>query len=207
MHEIVNQVVEIVGSLGYTGIFIMMFLESSFFPFPSEVVMIPAGYLAFKGEMNIYVAVAIGIFGSVTGALFNYYLAMKFGRKFLLKYGKYFFLKEDSLDKLERFFQKYGEVSTFNGRLIPGIRQYISLPAGLSRMSVWKFSIYTALGAGIWVAVLAGLGYFLGSNEAMIKEYLHMATLIALLCVALITLFYVVRAKRRKAIEAEVSNV
>lgn len=207
MHEIVNQVVEIVGSLGYAGIFIMMFLESSFFPFPSEVVMIPAGYLAFKGEMNIYVAVAIGIFGSVMGALFNYYLAMKFGRKFLLKYGKYFFLKEDSLDKLERFFQKYGEVSTFNGRLIPGIRQYISLPAGLSRMSVWKFSIYTALGAGIWVAVLAGLGYFLGSNEAMIKEYLHVATLIALLCVTLITLFYVVRAKRRKVIEAEVSNV
>jgi len=206
MHEIVNQIVEIVGSLGYAGIFIMMFLESSFFPFPSEVVMIPAGYLAFKGEMNIYLAIGVGILGSVTGALFNYYLAMKFGRKFLLKYGKYFFLKEDSLDKLERFFQKHGEVSTLNGRLIPGIRQYISLPAGLSRMSVWKFSAYTALGAGIWVVVLAGLGYFLGSNEAMIKEYLHMATMIALLCVAFITLFYVVRTKRRKAIEAEVSN-
>ncbi len=206
MHEIVNQIVEIVGSLGYAGIFIMMFLESSFFPFPSEVVMIPAGYLAFKGEMNIYLAIGVGILGSVTGALFNYYLAMKFGRKFLLKYGKYFFLKEDSLDKLERFFQKHGEVSTLNGRLIPGIRQYISLPAGLSRMSVWKFSAYTALGAGIWVVVLAGLGYFLGSNEAMIKEYLRMATVIALLCVAFITLFYVVRTKRRKAIEAEVSN-
>jgi len=206
MHEIVNQIVEIVGSLGYAGIFIMMFLESSFFPFPSEVVMIPAGYLAFKGEMNIYLAIGVGILGSVTGALFNYYLAMKFGRKFLLKYGKYFFLKEDSLDKLERFFQNHGEVSTLNGRLIPGIRQYISLPAGLSAMNVWKFATYTALGAGIWVVVLAGLGYFLGSNEAMIKEYLHMATMIALLCVAFITLFYVVRIKRRKAIETEVSN-
>lgn len=206
MHEIVNQIVNVVGSLGYAGIFIMMFLESSFFPFPSEVVMIPAGYLAYKGEMNIYMAVGAGILGSVAGALFNYYLAMKFGRKFLLKYGKYFFLKEDSLDKLERFFQKHGEVSTFNGRLIPGIRQYISLPAGLSRMSVWKFSTYTALGAGIWVAVLAGLGYFLGSNEVMIKEYLHMATFIALLSVLFITIFYIVRARRRRAIEEELQG-
>jgi len=204
MHEIVNQIVDIVGSLGYTGIFIMMFLESSFFPFPSEVVMIPAGYLAFKGEMNIYLAVLAGILGSVAGALFNYYLAMKFGRKFLLKYGKYFFLKEDSLDKLEKFFDKHGEISTFNGRLIPGIRQYISLPAGLSQMSVWKFSLFTALGAGIWVMVLAGLGYFLGSNEDVIKEYLHMATFIALLSVIFITIFYIVRAKRRRAIEEEV---
>lgn len=140
----------------------------------------------------------------MTGALFNYYLAMKFGRKFLLKYGKYFFLKEDSLDKLEKFFEKHGEISTFNGRLIPGIRQYISLPAGLSRMNVMKFSLFTALGAGIWVLVLAGLGYFLGSNEDVIKEYLHMATFIALISVTFITIFYIVRAKRRKAIEEEV---
>lgn len=204
MHEIINYIVELVGSMGYTGIFVLMFLESSFFPFPSEVVMIPAGYLAYKGEMNLYLAVLAGILGSVAGALFNYYLAMKFGRKFLIKYGKYFFLKEDSLDKLERFFQKHGEISTFNGRLIPGIRQYISLPAGLSRMSVWKFSLYTALGAGIWVVVLVGLGYFLGSNEEMINEYLHTATLIALISVLFITIFYIVRAKRRREIEEEV---
>jgi len=200
MYEFINQIVDIVGSLGYMGIFIMMFLESSFFPFPSEVVMIPAGYLAFKGEMNIYIAILAGVFGSVAGAMFNYYLALKFGRNFLLKYGKYFFLKSDSLEKLEKFFQKHGEISTFNGRLIPGIRQYISLPAGLSQMNIWKFSIFTALGAGIWVAVLAGLGYFLGSNEALIKEYLHIATFIALISVLFITIFYIVRAKRKRAI-------
>jgi membrane protein DedA with SNARE-associated domain len=201
MHEFINYVVDTVGSLGYTGIFIMMFLESSFFPFPSEVVMIPAGYLAFKGEMNIYIAILAGVFGSVAGALFNYYLALRFGRGFLLKYGKYFFLKSDSLEKLEKFFQKHGEISTFNGRLIPGIRQYISLPAGLSQMSIWKFSIFTALGAGIWVAVLAGLGYILGSNEVLIKEYLHVATMIALVSVLLITIFYIVYAKRKRVIE------
>jgi membrane protein DedA with SNARE-associated domain len=203
MHEIVNWIVELVGSMGYGGIFILMFLESSFFPFPSEVVMIPAGYLAYKGEMNLVAAVLAGILGSVTGALFNYYLAMKFGRNFLIKYGKYFFFKEETLEKLELFFAKHGEISTFNGRLVPGVRQYISLPAGLSRMSVWKFSFYTALGAGIWVIVLVALGYFLGSNEEEINRYLHTATLIALASVLFITIFYVVRAKRRKEIEEE----
>ncbi len=200
IHEIADTIIQSIGSIGYIGIFFLMFLESSFFPFPSEVVMIPAGYLAFKGEMNIYLAILAGILGSVAGAVFNYYLAMKFGRTFLLKYGRYFFLKEESLDKLELFFAKHGEISTFNGRLIPGIRQYISLPAGLSRMNLAKFSFYTALGAGIWVIVLVLLGYFLGSNEAMISEYLRTATVIALLSVAFITLFYIVRSKRRKEI-------
>jgi len=170
IHEIANIIIESIGTVGYLGIFFLMFLESSFFPFPSEIVMIPAGYLAFKGEMNIYLAILAGVFGSVAGAIFNYYLALHFGRKFLLKYGKYFFLKEESLNKLEIFFSRHGEVSTFNGRLIPGIRQYISLPAGLSKMNIYKFSLFTALGAGVWVIVLASLGYFLGSNEDMVKE-------------------------------------
>ena len=204
IHEIASTIIESIGSIGYMGIFFLMFLESSFFPFPSEVVMIPAGYLAFKGEMNIYMAILAGVLGSVAGAVFNYYLALKFGRAFLLRYGKYFFLKEESLDKLELFFAKHGEVSTFNGRLIPGIRQYISLPAGLSRMNIWKFSFFTALGAGIWVVVLVALGYFLGSNEAMVSEYLKTATLIALISVLFITLFYIIRAKRKKQIEEEI---
>jgi membrane protein DedA with SNARE-associated domain len=180
-----------------------MFLESTFFPFPSEIIMIPAGYLAYKGEMNLYFVVLVGIFGSVGGALFNYYLAMHFGRKFLLKYGKYFFIKEETLDKLETFFSSHGELSTFNGRLIPGIRQLISLPAGLARMNLLKFSLYSGLGAGIWIVVLVALGYLLGSNEALISEYLHTATLIALLSVLFITLFYIVRHKRREKILEE----
>ncbi|WP_309499312.1 DedA family protein [Sulfurovum sp.] len=200
IHEIAQTIVGYVGDMGYWGIFFLMFLESTFFPFPSEIVMIPAGYLAFKGEMNLYMAVLSGIVGSIAGALFNYYLAMHFGRKFILRYGKYFFIKEATLDKLESFFAKHGELSTFNGRLIPGIRQLISLPAGLARMNMAKFAFYSGLGAGIWVIVLVALGYFLGSNEALISEYLQSATLIALLCVLLITLFYVIRHKRRKKI-------
>ncbi len=200
LHEIALAIVSYIGDLGYTGIFLLMFLESTFFPFPSEIVMIPAGYLAYKGEMNLYLAIASGIFGSVAGALFNYYFAIYFGRKFLLRYGRYFFVKEKTLQKLETFFQKHGELSTFNGRLIPGIRQLISLPAGLARMNVAKFALYTALGAGIWVVVLVALGYLLGSQEELISEYLRSATLIALICVLLITIFYIVRYKRREKI-------
>jgi len=198
MHEIINWIVQTVGALGYIGIFIMMFLESSFFPFPSEVVMIPAGYLASQGEMNLYVAIGVGILGSLTGALFNYFLASKFGRAFLLKYGKYLFLKEDSLEKLENFFEKHGHISTFTGRLIPGIRQYISLPAGLANMDKLLFSIYTALGAGIWVILLALLGYFLGNNQALIKEYLHQITIatVAIIVIILAIYFWIKREKQ-----------
>ncbi|WP_295421040.1 DedA family protein [Sulfurovum sp.] len=200
IHEIAQYLVDTIGAMGYLGIFLLMFLESTFFPFPSEIIMVPAGYLAFKGEMNIYLAVITGIFGSVAGALFNYYLAMHFGRNFILKYGKYFFIKKETLDKLEVFFNKHGELSTFNGRLIPGIRQLISLPAGLARMNVAKFSFYSGLGAGIWVIVLVAIGYLLGSKEELINEYLQNATLIALISVAFITLFYIIRIKRRKKI-------
>jgi membrane protein DedA with SNARE-associated domain len=203
IHDIAAYLVETIGNMGYWGIFLLMFLESTFFPFPSEVIMIPAGYLAYKGEMNLYIVVLIGILGSVVGALFNYYLAMHFGRSFLLKYGKYFFIKEETLDKLEAFFQKHGELSTFNGRLIPGIRQLISLPAGLARMNLARFAFYSALGAGIWVIVLVALGYLLGSNEALISEYLHTATLIALISVVFITIFYMIRNKRREKILEE----
>lgn len=200
IHEIANTIVGYIGDMGYWGIFLLMFLESTFFPFPSEIIMIPAGYLAFKGEMNVYIVVLIGILGSVAGALFNYYLAVHFGRAFILKYGKYFFIKEETLDKLEAFFTKHGELSTFNGRLIPGIRQLISLPAGLARMNIAKFSFYSGLGAGIWVIVLVALGYLLGSKEELISEYLQNATLIAIISVVFITVFYVIRHKRRKEI-------
>jgi len=200
IHEIANTIVSYIGDMGYLGIFLLMFLESTFFPFPSEIIMIPAGYLAYQGEMNIYIIILVGILGSVLGALLNYYLAIFFGRKFILKYGKYFFIKEETLDKLESFFAKHGEISTFTGRLIPGIRQLISLPAGLARMNIVKFSFYTAIGAGIWVVVLVAIGYLVGSNEALISEYLKSATLIALVSVVLITIFYMVRNKKRREI-------
>lgn len=198
IEEIAKTLVETIGDIGYLGIFLLMFLESTFFPFPSEIIMIPAGYLAFKGELSLFGIIFVGTIGSLAGALFNYYLAIHFGRAFLLKYGNYFFIKEETLNKLEEFFKKHGELSTFNGRLIPGIRQLISLPAGLAKMNILKFSIYSSLGAGIWVIVLSLLGYILGSNEELVSQYLETATLISLLLVTLTTIFYIIRNKRRK---------
>ena len=184
MYEIIDWIVRTVGGLGYPGIFIMMFLESSFVPFPSEVVMIPAGYLAYKGEMNLLLAILAGTLGSLAGALFNYYLAIKLGRPFLLHYGKYVMFNEASLQKMEDFFARHGHISTFTGRLIPVVRQYISLPAGLARMNLAVFSFYTSLGAGIWVTILALLGYFIGGNELLIREYLR--DIIVILAVVII---------------------
>jgi len=189
--DIVNYLVQTIGSMGYFGIFALMFLESSFFPFPSEVVMIPAGYLAYKGDMNLTLVILAGIVGSLGGAWFNYILASKFGRKFLLK-----IMSKEKVDKLELFFENHGHISTFTGRLIPGIRQYISFPAGLAKMSPFKFSLYTSLGAGIWVVVLTLLGYYLGANQELIHQYLKEITIVTLILVALLIVFYVVKQKR-----------
>lgn len=197
MSSIIDFIVNLVGDLGYFGIFFMMFLESSFIPFPSEVVMIPAGYLAHKGEMNLFLAIVSGVLGSLVGALLNYFLALFLGRAFLIRYGRYFFFKEETMQKMESFFKKHGHISTFSGRLIPVIRQYISLPAGIAKMNLALFCFYTSLGAGIWVVILAFLGYFLGQNEELIKEYLHLITLGLLVCIVLLVTFYILWQKRR----------
>jgi membrane protein DedA with SNARE-associated domain len=199
MGEMIAWVIETVGSLGYIGIFIMMFLESSFIPFPSEVVMIPAGYLASKGEMNLYGAIFSGVAGSLAGALCNYYLALKLGREFIIKYGNYVLFKEETLQKMDDFFAKHGHISTFTGRLLPVVRQYISLPAGLSRMNLMAFSIYTSLGAGIWVIILAVLGYMIGGNQALLEEYLHTIVMVTIIGVILGLALYV-RLKVKKEI-------
>jgi len=200
-HIIISFLVDSIGAVGYVGIFILMFLESSFFPFPSEVVMIPAGYLAYQGKMNLEIAIIIGILGSIAGAWLNYFLADKFGRKLLLK-----FVKERRLKAVEIFFEKHGHISTFNGRLIPVVRQYISFPAGLAKMHPAKFTIYTGLGAGIWIIILALLGYFLGQNQQLIHKYLKEATILILIFISVLTAGYIYLKKWRKHREKNTKN-
>lgn len=210
MEQIIDWIVGIVGQWGYIGIVIMMFLESSCFPFPSEVVMIPAGYLASPAylnsaayvaghEMNLWVAIAMGIIGSWLGALFNYYLALLLGRPLLLKWGKYLLISEKNFEKGEKFFRSHGEISTFTGRLIPVIRQYISLPAGIARMNMAHFLFWTGLGAGIWVTILAAIGYVAGQNRELIEKYSREATILALFGCAVIVIAYIIIHRRRKA--------
>ena len=190
--------VETIGKMGYTGIISLMFLESSFFPFPSEVVMPPAGYLAWKGEMSLPLVIIAGIAGSLLGALFNYWLAAKLGRPFLIKYGKYFFISRESIDKADEFFRKHGHVSTLVGRLLPVIRQYISLPAGIARMPMKTFMLFTSIGAGAWVVVLTFAGYLLGEHQDLLKEYLHVITIACVALAVIIAVGYMFVLKRRK---------
>lgn len=209
LQELIQWIVGMVGQWGYPGIVIMMFLESSCFPFPSEVVMIPAGYLSSPAyltdpayqaghEMNAWIVIAMGILGSWLGALFNYYLALWLGRPLLLKWGKYFFISEKHFTKGERFFQVHGEISTFTARLVPVIRQYISLPAGLVRMNMPRFLLYTGLGAGIWVTILTVIGYVAGQNRELIERYSKQATWAALATVATLITLYVWRHRHRR---------
>jgi len=200
--EMAQWLVDMIFQLGYFGIFALMAIESSFIPFPSEIVLVPAGYLASKGEMDFILIFVSALGGSMVGALINYFGALWIGRRLLERYGKYVFIKPETLEKMDTFFQRHGHISTFTGRLIPGIRQLISIPAGLSRMDLKVFSFYTALGAGVWSLILIVLGYVMGENEALIKAYLHQITLVAVGSAALmgVIYYYVQRRKITKEV-------
>ena len=167
---------------GLLFIFVFMAIESSFVPFPSEVVMIPAGVLAARGEMGIgspilavWVAIAVGVAGSLAGAYVNYYLALWVGKPFLEKYGKWFFLKPAALERACEIFNRYGAATTFVCRMVPAIRQLISIPAGIAKMPLGSFTLFTGLGAGVWIAILAFVGYGLGKSAGDIT-YLELCT-------------------------------
>ena len=200
MKSVTGWLVQTIGRLGYVGIVSLMFVESSFFPFPSEVVIPPAGYLAHQGMMNPFAVVACGIIGSLLGAYLNYFIAIKWGRKFFERFGKYFFVSPEALDKAENFFARHGHISTFTARLIPVIRQYVSLPAGLARMNLVKFTIYTGIGSGIWVVILTLLGYWVGGAGEAMKRELHKITIgLVIFCAAIVTIYVVHHVKRSRA--------
>lgn len=163
---------------GLLFIFVFMTIESSFVPFPSEVVMIPAGFLAARGELGIgsplaavWVAIAVGVLGSLAGAYVNYYLALWVGKPFLEKYGKWFFLKPAALERACEVFNKYGAATTFVCRMVPAIRQLISIPAGIAKMPLGSFTLFTGLGAGVWTTILAFVGYGLGKSAGDITYF------------------------------------
>jgi membrane protein DedA with SNARE-associated domain len=194
--------------LGYPGILVLMAIESSVLPLPSELVMPPAGYLAAKGQMNGVLAVAAGTLGSVIGALVNYALALFVGEPLLRKYGRYVLVSARSLDRTEAFFRRHGEISTLIGRLLPVVRHLISIPAGVSRMSLGRFIFFTALGAGLWCAILTYLGWIIGRHgeevEAVIGTYVHHTLLTYILPGVVILLgAYVLWRRRARSRVAE----
>lgn len=184
--------VEGIGALGYPGIVLLMALESSVFPVPSELVMPPAGYLAARGEMNLLVALVCGTVGSLLGAYANYVVASRLGRWVFVRYGRWVLLTERSLERTERFFSRHGEIATFVGRLFPVIRHLISIPAGIARMRLDRFFLYTGVGAAIWCAVLLAIGWLIGqAGQALSKDQIEVYTRHAIIAMVPLTVVLV----------------
>jgi len=205
LESFVSWLLTLFRGMGYPGIIALMAVESSILPLPSELVMPPAGYLAAKGEMSLAVAVVCGVLGSILGALANYGLARWLGRAFFLRLGKYVLITEKGLDRSERYFAAHGEISTFLGRMLPVVRHLISIPAGIARMRLGRFVLFTGLGALVWCSILTGIGWFIGSREDVILEVLNReaqryagrAILLLLPILAVITAGYIWWQRRR----------
>jgi membrane protein DedA with SNARE-associated domain len=197
--RIFDWIIATVHAWGYGGIVIMMAVESTILPFPSEAALIPAGYLAAQGRMDPFAAILCGALGSLLGASMNYGVSMWLGRPIMERIGSYVLVTPDKLDAADRYFAKHGEITTFVGRLIPGIRHLISIPAGVARMNFARFALYTTLGAGLWSTVLVGVGYWVGQNEQLWRPMLQKATLWLFGGVIVLIAIYVWRHRRPQA--------
>ena len=195
--------------LNYWTITLLMTIESSFIPFPSEVVVPPAAYKAAAGDLNIWFIIFFSTLGAVFGALINYYLALWLGKPIVYKFansrfGHMCLISQEKVETAEKFFNKYGVIATFIGRLVTVVRQLISIPAGLAKMNIGKFVAYTALGAGIWNAVLAALGWFLEGIVpedqliSTVSEYSHEIGYVIIGCVVLALGYIIYKGVKKK---------
>ncbi|MBU1684251.1 DedA family protein [Patescibacteria group bacterium] len=200
----INLLLQFSQNMGYWGIVFLMIIESSFIPFPSEIVIPPAAYLAHQGEMNIFLIILSGTIGSVIGALINYFLARTLGRKIIYslsghKLLKLFLINEKKIAYAENYFLKYSGASTLFGRFVPALRQLISLPAGFSKMNLKKFILYTGLGSGMWVTILAILGYALDANQQLLSKNYKEISLFFIAVIALIIMWIIVAKYTKRA--------
>ncbi len=205
MADFVQLLLNFANDLGYPGIIILMAIESSFIPFPSEVVIPPAAYLAYQGKLDIFLVILCGVIGSLIGAVVNYVLAMWLGRPLVYilvekKWAKFLLLSKKNVEKAEGYFLKYGAMSTFLGRLVPAVRQLISLPAGFVRMNFWIFLFFTFLGSAFWVSILAFLGYFFGSNQELFERYYGEIAIFIVIAVILFVGIYAFYKLRRRVV-------
>jgi len=199
---LLNLTLGFLSSVNYFDIVILMAIESSFLPLPSELVIPPAAYLASRGDLNVFLIVIAGMIGSIIGASINYVLSLTLGRAIVYrlvrtKAAKLFFLNEAKLEKAEVMFLKNSSWSTFWGRLIPVVRHLISIPAGFCKMNFAKFVTMTALGSLLWISILAAFGYFLGAKQNLIRTYASEISYVFLI-IFVLALIYKVRQNRQK---------
>jgi membrane protein DedA with SNARE-associated domain len=204
LKPLVEFIMSFIAQLGYTGIFFLMILESALIPIPSEIIMPFSGFLSSTGRLDPLLVTLSGSLGNLVGSILTYYLGIKAGRKFILRYGRYILFKKEHLESTENLFERYGDRISFAGRLLPGIRTYVSLPAGIGKTNFTKFVAYTFAGSLIWNSVLTYVGMSLGSNWKNIDKYSTYLDVAALLAVAVFVIWFVYKTKRKtKAITKE----
>lgn len=200
VESIVNMVIFVMDKVGYLGVFIFMALESACIPIPSEAILPFGGYLSYIGRLSIIPTILIGTLGGTFGSILAYYLGKLGGRPLVLKYATTLHLSKSSLEKSDEYFSKYGEKIVFYSRLLPIVRTFISLPAGISKMDFKKFTLYTFFGSLIWSILLGYAGYYMGQNWVIIRSWFHYADIaIATLIVGFIVYKVITIKKVKKA--------
>jgi membrane protein DedA with SNARE-associated domain len=197
LKPLVEFITSFIAQLGYIGIFFLMILESAMIPIPSEIIMPFSGFLSSTGRLDPLLVTLSGSIGNLVGSVLTYYLGIKAGRKFILKYGKYILFKKEHLETTENLFKRYGDRISFAGRLLPAIRTYVSLPAGIGKTNFTKFVTYTFAGSIVWNSMLTYVGMSLGSNWKNIDKYSVYLDVAALLAVAVFIVWFVYNTKRK----------
>ncbi|AWI07589.1 DedA family protein [Clostridium drakei] len=201
IESLINAVIFVLDKLGYVGIFFGMALESACIPIPSEAILPFGGYLSFTGRLNLIAMILIGTIGGTVGSIGAYYLGKLGGRPLVEKYADKLKISKSKIEKSDEYFNKYGEKIVFFSRLLPIIRTFISLPAGISKMEFKKFTIYTFLGSLIWSVLLGYIGYKMGENWIMIRSWFHIADIAVVVCIVGFVIYRLV--VRRKKVNLE----
>src|SRR5256884_5624048 len=201
LRPIVEVITSIITTMSYPGIFFLMILESALIPIPSEIIMPFSGFLVSAGKLDVVYVVLAGSFGNLVGSMIAYFVGVRLGRAFVLKYGKYVLLKKSHLELTESYFQKYGDRSTFVSRLLPAVRTYISLPAGVAKMNLKKFASYTLVGSIIWNFALTYLGIKLGEQWTNIRHYSSYFDAMVIAGVIIVIVVFIKRKSRRAGTE------
>jgi membrane protein DedA with SNARE-associated domain len=198
LRPLVEFITSIISTMSYPGIFLLMVLESALIPIPSEIIMPFSGFLASTGKINYIGVILSGSFGNLVGSIITYYLGIKVGRKFVLNYGKYIFFKKRHLEITENLFKRYGDRVSFVGRLLPVIRTYVSLPAGIGKTKFTRFVIYTFVGSVIWNSMLTYVGMKLGSNWKNIDKYSIYLDIAAVIAIAVFIIWFVQNSRKMR---------
>lgn len=201
IEPILDFVTFVISNLGYPGVIFLMILDSAMIPIPSEIILVFSGYLVTTGTFEPISVILAGSFGNVVGSIMTYYFGLKFGRLFVLRFGKYFFIKENHLEYTEKLFQKYGDKISFLGRLLPAIRTYISLPCGIAKINLFKYSIYTFFGSVIWNTMFTYIGIQLGSNWQDIDNYSIYLEIVTVCVIVVFIIWFITKMLKKRNLD------